>query len=180
MNEHRQQRPAGTGGSTSRPQVPTQLVERPKARFAWFCGFAVLGIVAIVVGVLSAGSSDDPWMAVMLFGLGAGMVALGAVALRWGIVADTDAVTITNLRPRTIPWVELEDVLLVKVDSELDLGFHHLLFLTHAGDAIRPAAPTGWNRPGRKLPRLRGDLLAMRDCYAPAAGENVVGPLGGG
>jgi hypothetical protein len=179
MNEQGKQRPARTGRSTSRSQVPTHLVERPKARYAWFLGFAALGIGVIVIGIVSAGNPNDAWVPVIMSGLGLGMIALGAVALRWAIVADREGVTITNLRRRTIPWVELEDVLLVKVESDLDLGFHHLLFLTCAGAAVRPAAPTGWNRPGRKLPRLQGDLLAMKDCYAPGVREDVAGPLGG-
>ena len=165
-----QQRPTEAVGT-----VPTRLVERPKARLAWCGGFTVLGIAVIVVGVLSARPSDGPWMRIGLFALGVGMIALGTVALRWSIVADREGVTVTNGRRRTIAWAELEDVQLVKVESDLDLGFHHLLLLTHTGDAIRPAAPTGWNRPGRRLPRLRDDLLAMRDYFTSGAPAGVVG-----
>jgi hypothetical protein len=179
MNQHGEQRPAGTDGSASRAQVPTRLVESPKARYAWLLGFAGFGIGAIVIGIASARSPGDRWAPVIMSGLGVGLIALGAVALRWGIVADREGVAITNLRRRTIPWTELEDVLLVKVESDIDLGFHHLLFLTRTGDAVRPAAPTGWNRPGRKLPRLQGELLAMRDFYASGVRADAGGPLGG-
>lgn len=166
MNEHREQRPIAMEGPTSGSKVPTRLVERPRARLGWFGGFTAVGIAVIVVGVLSAAPPDDLWVPIVSFGLGAGSIALGAVALRWSIVADRVGVTVTNVRRRTIAWTELEDVLLVKVESDIDLGFHHLLFVTHTGEAIRPAAPTGWNRPGRRLPRLRDELVAMRDSYA--------------
>lgn len=133
----------------------------------------------IVLGMLSPGSSGERWMPFLWFGLGAVLLALGTVALRWSIVADQDGITVTNARRRTIPWSELEDVLLVKVDSAIDLGFHHMLLLTRAGEEVRPAAPTGWNRPGRKLPRLQRGLLAMRDRYAPDVPETGSGPLAG-
>lgn len=179
MKKYQEQRSNREDGSSSRSLVPTHLVERPNARFAWLCGFAVLGTGVIVVGVLSTGPGDDYWVPIISFGIGAGLIAWGATALRWSIVADRDGVTITNLRHRSIPWAQLQDVLLVKVDSDIDLGFHHLVFLTHTGDAVRPAAPTGWNSPGRKLPRLQSDLLAMRDCYAPDTPEDLGGPLDG-
>lgn len=55
------------------------------------------------------------------------LLAVGAVALRWGIAADQDAVRITNTRPHTIPWAQLEDIVLVKVESDIDLGFPYML-----------------------------------------------------
>ena len=147
------------------PQVPTALVEHPTSRYVWFGGFAGLGTGLAVVGVATSGSSSEGWVKMMMFALAVVLLAVGAVALRWGIVADLDAVTITNTRPHTIPWSQLEDILLVKVESDIDLGFHYMLFVTHEGRSVRPAAPTGFNRPGHKLPRLQHDLLAMRDHY---------------
>lgn len=174
MDDHRIQPPVGDGGPLSGPQIPSRLVERPKARYLWFGGFTAFGVLLLVLGVLPVGPPGEQSVSLMMLGIGVSMLALGAVALRWGIVADQQGVTITNTRRRTIAWTELEDVLLVKVESTIDLGIHYLVFLTRAGDQIRPAAPTGWNRPGRTLPRLQRDLLAMRDRYASGATEAAV------
>jgi hypothetical protein len=164
------ERPDGGMEPSSEGQIPTELVEHPGSRYVWFGGFAALGIALVAFGVDSLGSAEDGWVPLMLFGFGVASLAIGAIALRWGIVADRDAVTITNTRHHTIPWAELEDVVLVRVESAIDLGFHYMVFLTREGRAVRPAAPTGLNRPGRKLPRLQHDLLAMRDRYTrPAA-----------
>lgn len=160
-------RPVVDSEPSSGSEIPTRLVEHPKARYVWFGVSAGLGIGLIVGGVGSLGSASDWWVPVMLFGMGVAAIAVGAVALRWGISADQDAVTITNTRRHTIPWTDLEDIVLVKVESAIDLGFHYMVFRTRAGKAIRPAAPTGFNRPGRTLPRLQHDLLAMRNRYAP-------------
>ena len=79
-------------GSSSGSPIPTRLVERPKVRHVWLCGFAALGVLLIVVGMLSPGSSGERWMPFLWFGLGAVLLAVGTVALRWSIVADQDGI----------------------------------------------------------------------------------------
>jgi hypothetical protein len=156
--------------STAGPEVPSHLTVRPRVRYVWCAGFGGLGLALMGFGIGTLRSSSTPWwVPVLLLGLGVPTLAMGVMGLRWSIVADQDAVTITNyLRPAIIPWADLDDVLLVKVEgSEIDLGFHYMLFRTRDGRTIRPAAPTGWNKPGRTLPRLQHDLLAMRNRYAP-------------
>lgn len=162
--------PVAASGSTAGPEVPSHLTVRPRVRYVWCAGFGGLGLALMGSGIGTLRSSSVPWWgSVLLFCFGVPVLAFGVMGLRWSIVADEDAVTITNYtRPAVIPWADLEDVLLVKVEgSEVDLGFHYMLFRTRDGRAVRPAAPTGWNRPGRTLPRLQHDLLAMRDRYAP-------------
>ncbi len=124
------ERPVVGSESSFGSEIPTRLVEHPKARYVWFGCFAALGIMLIVAGVDSLGFPSEGWVPFTVFGIGVAVLEVGAVALRWGIVADQDAVTITNTRPHTIPWADLEDIVLVKVESAIDLGFHYMVFLT--------------------------------------------------
>ena len=147
------------------PDAPAKLVVRPQARLWWCGGFLIVGAFIAAVGFASTEGlgADLAFVAVAL-----ACVLVASAGLRMSIVADESTVTVTNLlRRRAIPWSQLEDVLLVAVEANLDLGFHYLLFVTHEGTSTRADLPTGRAHPGGKMVRLQEALLAMKDRYAP-------------
>jgi hypothetical protein len=162
------ERPVVDGNSNLGPEIPTRLVAHLSARYWWFGGCVALGLTLIVSGVAAHNSTSDLPETVVALGLGVGVLAAGSNALRIGVVADQDAVTITNIHTHTIPWADLEDITLIRLGGgvEIDLGERFMLFTSsREGRSVVAAAPSGWNKPGRRLPRLQHDLLTMRDRY---------------
>ena len=153
---------------TGRVETPSRLVERPRVRFFWCAGLLASAAASAVVGIVAP---DDLGRAGAAAFVGAALVLalVGVASLRWSIVADESGVTVTNLiRRHRIPWTDLKDVKLEKVQADIDLGFHYIVFVTNAGKRIRADAPTGGNQPGGKLPQLRTALLEMRNRYTPS------------
>lgn len=159
------ERPAVDRNSSSGSEIPTRLVEHLSARYWWFGGCLTLGVVLIVSSVAALNSTSDVSVAAVFLFSGLGLLAAGAGALRLGVVADQDAVTITNVQRHTIPWADLEDITLIHLEGGIDLGERFMLFIAREGKSVVAAAPSGRNRPGRRLPRVQHDLLAMRDHY---------------
>ena len=155
------------GKSSRESEMPTRLVEHLGARYVWFGGCVALAVVLVISGVVALGSPSDVLRFVVYFGSGVGILAAGVLALRMGVVADRDAVTITNVSRHIIPWADLEDITLISLGEGIDTGERFMLFTCREGRAVVAAAPSGRNRPGRRLPRVQHDLLAMRDRYAP-------------
>ena len=144
------------------------LVERPRVRWFWFGILAVMaaGLIGILVWfAISPGEGGDLGGEWVFVGLAILMLALGIGLLRVSIIADPSDVTVTSLfRRRTIPWGELEDVVLVEVEAAIQFGLHQLALVTRNGEVVQTAA-TGFVRPGCRLERLQRDLLAMKDRF---------------
>lgn len=153
---------------SGRADTPATLVERPRVRLFWCAGALVLAAFGAVMGIAARDELGDGG-ALAFVGAAIVLTLLGVACLRWSIVADESGVTVTNLfRRHRIPWPDLEDVRLEKVQADIDLGFHYIVFITSGGNRIRADAPTGRNQPGAKMPQLEKALLDMRNLYAPS------------
>ena len=135
--------------------TPATWVERPRVRLFWCAVLLAFAWGAVVVGIVARDELGGIWT-LALVGCSLVFTLLGAACLRWSIVADTSGVTITNLlRRHTILWPDLDDVRLEKVEADIDLGFHYIVFTTTAGRRIRADAPTGRVKPGGKMLHLQ-------------------------
>ena len=155
------------GRVTDRVDPPGTLVERPRVRLFWCALLLGIAVGGVVAGITARDELGTGW-GVALVVVSLAVAVVGVACLRLSIVADASGLTITNLvRRHTIHWPDLDDVRLEKVEADVDLGFHHLVFVTRAGRRIRADAPTGRIRPGNKLPQLQRTLLVMKNRYAP-------------
>ena len=169
---------AGPGRSTEVADIPATLVERPRVRLFWCALLWTFAAAGAVVAIVARDELGGAWTLALVGGALA-LTLLGVVCLRWSIVADASGVTITNvLRRHTILWSDLNDVRLEKVEADIDLGFHYLVFTTHAGQRIRADAPTGRIKPGGKMLHLQKTLLGMKHRYAPSTGSVPASALG--
>ena len=147
-------------------QAPTTVTDRPPTRWWWLGGFCIPGLLLIFVAPwLGPDSTNQARDTAYLLLFGLACCAIGAVGLRFSVVADSHAVRVTNLfRRYTITWAELADVEV----EEGPGGGARLAFVTTGGRRMAFTGRIGRSeRQWRRLVEMQDDLLAMRDRYTP-------------